>query len=176
MSNSKFRIKRDISTSNAPHPDQLDVGELAINAITGKLYTKLVNGKIIEFIGQQICYNRTPNISFSDVTKFCCLGDLLNVTVTDLRDAPVSYSFEIEDLSNNGVVFSISDAIYSSYIVYPDSNNVEIAGTAITLRQALVPISIVINGTKPISILKFKVLNENSVIAERIISISCGSC
>lgn len=176
MSNSKFRIKRDITTSNPPHPDQLDVGELAINALTGKLYTKLVNGKIIEFIGQQICYNKTPSISFSDVTKFCCLGDLLNVTVTDLRDAPIDYSFEIEDLSNNAISFNISDAIYSSYIVYPDSNNTEIAGSAITLRQALVPISVTINGTKPISILKFKVLSENVVVAERTVSISCGNC
>lgn len=176
MSNSKFRIKRDISTTNAPHPDQLDIGELVINAVTGKLYSKLVNGKIIEFIGQQICYDKTPSIIFSDTSKFCCIGDLLTVTISDLRDSPIDYVFEIEDLSNNSITYSISDAVYSKYIVYPDSNNGEIAGTPVTLRKALVPISISISGSKSISILKFKVLSQNQVVAERTISISCRTC
>ena len=173
---SKFRIKRDITSTNAPHPNQLEVGELAINAVTGKLYTKLVNGKIIEFFGQQICYDRTPSISFSDVSRFCCLNDLLTVTIKDLRDAPTNYSFEIEDISNNSIDHQVSSPIYSTYTVYPDTSILDSAPIGINLREAIVPISIQIQGQKAISVLKFKVILDNNVIAERVLSISCRSC
>lgn len=173
---SKFKIKRDIVSSNAPHPDQLEIGELAINAVTGKLYTKLANGKIIEFIGQPICYDKTPSISFSDVTQFCCFGDLLTVTVKDLKNAPAVYDFELEDLSNNSLTYSISNPIYNSYIIYPDTTSVDVNPVSITLREAIVPISISIAGTKDISVLKFKTILDNNVVAERIISIACRNC
>lgn len=173
---SKFKIKRDIISANAPHPDQLEIGELAINAVTGKLYTKLVNGKIIEFTGQPICYDKTPSISFSDVTQFCCFGDLLTVTVKDLKNTPAVYDFELQDLSNNSVTYSISSPIYNSYLVYPDTTSIDISQTPITLREAIVPISISIGGTKDISVLKFKTIFNNDVVAERIISIACRNC
>jgi len=173
---SKFKIKRDISTINAPHPDQLEIGELALNAITGKLYTKLVSGKIVEYNGQLICAEKTPIISFSDVSSFCCYGDLLTVTVRELKDAPADYQFEIEDLSNNSVNYSISAPIYSNYVVYPETATIESTPIPINLREAIVPISLSIEGTKSISVLKFKVLLDNNVITERTISISCRTC
>jgi hypothetical protein len=173
---SKFKIKRDISTVNAPHPNQLEVGELALNAVTGKLYTKLVSGKIVEYNGQLICAEKTPTIFFSDVSSFCCFGDLLTVTVRDLKDFPVNYQFEIEDLSNNQINAAISTPIYNSYVVYPETSIIESVPIPINLREAIVPISISISGSKNISVLKFKVLLDNNVITERTISISCRNC
>lgn len=173
---SRFKIKRDIVTTNAPHPDQLQIGELALNAVTGKLYTKLVNGKIIEYVGQLICYEQTPSISFSDVAGFCCFGDLLTVTVRDLKPAPTSYIFEIEDLSNNTVNYSISAAIYSDYTTYPDSIVADLAPTPINLRQAIVPITLNIQGQKNLTVLKFKVVSDNNIVAERTLTIACKEC
>lgn len=173
---SKFKIKRDTTTVNAPHPDQLEIGELALNAVTGKLYTKLINGKIIEFSGQLICAERLPAISFSDVSSFCCFGDLLTVSITDLKAEPANYQFEVEDISNNSIDYSISSPIYTTYIVYPETAVVETAQTPINLRKAVVPISLTINGTKSISVIKFKVLLDNNVITERTVSISCRNC
>jgi hypothetical protein len=173
----KFFLKRDITSTNPPHADQLEVGELLLNALTGKLYTKLYgSNQVVEFIGQAICYQKTPTISFSDISKFCCLGDLLTVTIKDLKNAPTNYSFEIEDLSNNSVSSLISDPIYSSYTVFSDTTSVNEPPSSIVLRQAIVPISLSINGTKPITILKFKVILDNMSVAERTISISCRTC
>jgi len=173
----KFFLKRDITSTNAPHPDQIEVGELVLNALTGKLYTKLYgSNQIVEFISQAICYQKTPSITFGDVSRFCCLGDLLTVTVKDLKNEPVNYLFEIEDLSNNSVTSLVSDAIYNSYTVFADTTSVNEAPASIILRQATIPISLSIAGSKPITVLKFKVILDNIPVAERTISISCRTC
>jgi hypothetical protein len=172
----KFFLKRDITTTNPPHPDQLEVGELLLNALTGRLYTKLYgSNQVVEFVSRAICYDRTPSISFSSVSQFCCNGDLLTVTVRDLQDEPVNYSFEIQDLSNNSVTSLVSDAIYTSYKVYAETTSVDQVASEITLRQAIIPISLEIKGTRAVTVLKFKVILDNTTIAERTISISCGS-
>ena len=173
----KFFLKRDITSTNPPHPDQLEVGELLLNALTGKLYTKLYSSnQIVEFVGQSICYQKTPLISFSDVARFCCLGDLLTVTIKDLKNSPVNYAFEIDDLSNNTISATISEPIYSQYTIFSDTSSVDETPSSVVLREAIVPISLSINGTKPITILKFKVLTDNVVVAERTLSISCRTC
>lgn len=170
----KFFLKRDTTTTNAPHPDQLEVGELLLNAVTGKLYTKLHgSNQVVEFVSRGVCYERTPTISFSSVAQFCCLGDLLTVTVRDLQDSPANYIFEIEDLSNNSVVSLVSDPIYSQYKIFSDTSSINQTPSEITLRQAIIPISLEIKGTRPITVLKFSVLLENNIVAERTVSISC---
>ena len=35
-------MKRDITTSNPPAPEQIGVGEVVINAVTGIMYSKLI--------------------------------------------------------------------------------------------------------------------------------------
>lgn len=62
-------IKRDDQTESAPHADQLDVGELAINTSTGKLYSKLTNGSVVEWISQKVCFEPVPVIGFSHNSK-----------------------------------------------------------------------------------------------------------
>ena len=44
---SNFKIKRDITTSNPPAANQLEIGELVMNATTGIIYSKLTNGLIV---------------------------------------------------------------------------------------------------------------------------------
>lgn len=176
---SKFKIKRDITSTNAPHPDQLEVGELALNAVTGKLYTKSISGKILEFVGKQICYDKLPIITFDDVSSFCCVGDLLNVKITELKAEPQEYIFELEDLTNNNVGSTINSPIYTNYSVYPEPTGTgldEQLGPPITMREAIVPININIAGSKPITMLKFKVVTDNQEVAERTITISCKTC
>lgn len=176
---SKFKIKRDVSTTNAPHADQLEVGELAMNALTGKLYIKSISGKVLEFTGRQICYEKTPIITYDSVSNFCCFGDLLNIKVSDLKAEPQEYIFEIEDLTNNDVGFSINSPIYSNYSVYPEPTGTgldEDLGPPITMREAIVPINLSISGNKSITMLKFKVVTDNSEVAERTITISCKTC
>lgn len=50
-------LKRDETTTNHPCSDDLVVGELVLNAITGNLYTKLVTGDIVYFPGITVCLN-----------------------------------------------------------------------------------------------------------------------
>ena len=176
MSTSSFQLKREIHTSSAPAPDQLLVGELVLNAITGRLYTKLESGQIIQFTGEATCYNAVPSISFSSVANFCCISDLLTVTISGLKNASAAtYSFEMEDLSNNTITIQVSSPIYQDYNTYPAATVEDPqAGIALVLREAIVPISIAILGTKNISTLKFKIRSENIVVAERIITINCN--
>jgi hypothetical protein len=48
-------LKRDETTTNHPCADDLVVGELVLNAITGNLYTKLVSGQVVYFPGTAVC-------------------------------------------------------------------------------------------------------------------------
>lgn len=176
---SKFKIKRDVSSTNAPHPDQLEVGELALNAVTGKIYTKSISGKILEFVGKQICFDKLPIITFDDVSSFCCFGDLLNIKIVDLKPEPQEYIFELEDLTNNSVNSTINSPIYTNYSIYPEPTGTgldEELGPPVTMRQAIVPINLSISGPKSITMLKFKVVTENQDIAERTVTISCKTC
>ena len=174
-----LRIKRDITTVNAPHPQQLAIGELAFNAVTGKLYAKSVSGKVLEFVGKQIGFTKAPTISFDDTSSFCCLGDLLTVNISDLKAEPQQYTFELTDLTNNNIDFNINNAIYTNYQTYPEPTGTgldEDLGPAIDMRRAIVPINLTISGTKPITMLRLTVLEGNSEIAQRTLTISCNSC
>lgn len=176
---SKLKLKRDTTTTNAPHPDQLEIGELVMNTLTGKLYMKSSSGRVLEFSGRQVCYEKTPIITFDSVANFCCFGDLLNIKVSDLKSEPQEYIFEIEDLTNNDVGFSINSPIYTTYEVYPEPTGTgldEDLGPPINMREAVVPVNLSIAGTKPITMLKFKVVTENTEVAERTITISCKTC
>lgn len=48
-------LKRDSKTTNHPCPADLAVGELALNAVTGNLYTKLVTGRIVMYKPNSVC-------------------------------------------------------------------------------------------------------------------------
>ena len=48
-----IRHKRSLTPSAIPAPDQLVVGEIAVNAADGKLYTKLSSGLVVEIAGDK---------------------------------------------------------------------------------------------------------------------------
>lgn len=103
-----MKIRRDVSSNAAPSPDQLEVGELAINAKTGILYSKLVDGTIIKWLGSPVCASSqqafsavpVPEITIGDINNFCCNGDSLRVTVSNLL-VNHRYICTAMDLMNN---------------------------------------------------------------------------
>lgn len=170
-----LRLKNDQKTTNPPHADQLVVGEIAINAVTGKLYTKLVNGSVVEFVGKQVCFSKIPAITFDAINNFCCNGDILTVKVIDLM-IDTNYVFELEDLSGNDVNYTINPPVYTQYN-YTDTNS----NNTIPLKEAIIPITLNIAGAKNLTILKFKILNYNSAselieLTSRTITVSCQNC
>ena len=64
MADNKIKHKRNVTNTNDPAANGLDVGELAIGAVAGKLYTKKQDGTVITFTG-------IPLIIFSNVHARC---------------------------------------------------------------------------------------------------------
>lgn len=83
-------LKRDETTTNHPCPDDLVVGELVLNAITGNLYTKLVSGQIVYFPGKAVCLT----------------GSTVSNNYTFTLEAPSNYSEDTYTLSKYGVTIS----------------------------------------------------------------------
>ena len=174
-------LKHCFLNTNAPKPDQLQIGELVINARTGKLYTRLAlddknpptPGPIVEFVGRQVCYDKIPSITFDTINNFCCNEDIIKVKVIDmLKDN--DYRFEIEDISANNVVYNINEPIYTNYTINGIGNS------DIELKEAIIPITLQIKGPKNLTILKFKILGRNGDInaelTSRTIALSCNNC
>lgn len=163
------RTESDESSPN-PAPDQIDVGELVMNSVTGKLYTKLTNGTIVEFLSQKICYSATPTISFESTVGFCCYGDIMYVKVEGLKSEPEQYTFTLSELTANNSTISVSEAAYSIYTVTGSDDE------EITLRRATIPININILNPDSVNIFKFTISSNNVNITEKTIAIPCSVC
>ena len=167
-----------------PAPDQVDVGELVINTITGKLYTKLDSGTVVEFASQKICFDPAPDISFFYESKvvaapdylinnFCCAGGLLTVVISKLKPEPATYGFSLIELTNNTISENISVG-EPAYVVYSETEN----ETTVQYRKATVPITLSFNSLNynNISLFQFKLTDSlNKVVrgSERIVTIKC---
>jgi hypothetical protein len=172
----KLLLKRDDTSESYPHPDQIDVGELVINSVTGKLYTKLTDGSIVEWISQKVCFDPVPEVSFvyggrpivDILSDFCCAGDMFFVEITRLKQAPQNYTFEFVELTTNTSIenITISPAQYTNYSIIENNES-------INLRKATVPISLSINNTNNISIFKFTLLSDSRKLIEKLITIKC---
>lgn len=154
-----FFIKRDITSTNHPAPDQIEVGELLLNSTTGTLYTKRVDGEIVKFISSEISQLVLPNIVFGDVSDFCCDGDSIDVVVSNLVSGQ-AYNYEFIDLNNNGVSFGVSSGALT-----PDTSET---------RNISVLASI--SGNQANSLIKFSVKQGNNVVAESVLTICCINC
>ncbi len=177
------QFRRDVSTSNIPSKDQIEIGEIVINAVTGRLYTVTVNpptieggsptkGEVIEFVGSLVCQTTTtvPDILFSDTTGFCCLGDTLGVEVSGLQEN-TNYTFSMSELTENSSSIDIASANYKNYTG-------SINGTDINyLKSAILPISINTSDNKSaVSIFEFNVLSDNDLITSKVVSVKCKDC
>lgn len=181
----RLLLKRDETGSSHPSPDQLEVGELVINSVTGKLYSKLKDGTVVEWGSQKICFDPTPDIntyyentiSSNDiVNEFCCLGGILELEVLKLRDEPEEYSFEFVELTTNSNPedIEVQPPQYSKYTI-PKPNTT--TNETITVRKAIVPINLsIVNKQQEVSIFKFTVLSvtqKNKKLIEKIITVKC---
>ena len=177
------QFRRDVSTSNIPSKDQIEIGEIVINAVTGRLYTVTVNpptieggsptkGEVIEFVGSLVCQTTTsvPDINFSDTTGFCCLGDTLGVEVSGLQ-LDTNYTFSMSELTENSSSIDLETPNYSNYTG-------SINGTDINyLKSAIVPININTSDNKSaVSIFEFNVLSDNDLITSKVVSVKCKDC
>lgn len=180
-------FKRDESSDNSPSANQVSVGELVINSVTGKLYTKLVDGSIVEFIGQPICFEPTPSVvtyyenavvNNDTIDNYCCVGAVLEFEVSELKSEPYMYNFEFVELTTNTDIedIVIQTVQYSNYTIpKPGSTTDE----TILVRKAIVPIELaIVNNQQDISIFKFSVLSatqNNKKLIEKIVTIRCQS-
>lgn len=173
----KLLLKRDNTSNGFPSADQVDVGELVINSTTGKLYSKLQDGSIIEWVGQKICFEPTPTLKIyydgteitnDNIENFCCLGAIIEFEIDMLKVAPYKYSFQLVELTSNTTPenIAIQSPVYTTY----NANDTDI-------RKALVPVNLeIVNQNQPISIFKFIVNDDNIIskkILEKIITIQC---
>lgn len=175
-------FKRDELGTGHPAPEQIKVGELVINSVTGKIYTKLVNGSIVEFIGQKICFDPTPTIdliyqgsliSNDTIDKFCCAGAVLEFEIKRMKPDPAQYVFEMSELTSNSLAQDIQIQLpqYSTYIEKTettDKNKIDIE-----YRKAIVPVNLTINNVNNISLFKFTVSLDNKKLIEKLITIKC---
>lgn len=174
---SKLLLKRDETSESHPHPDQLEIGELVMNSVTGKLYSKLSDGTIVEWTSQKVCFDTVPTISFSHssgpvidtLNNFCCSGDILTIDVTELKLEPKVYTFEFIELTENtsNPNINIAPPQYSIYQKVISSTK------TIQLRKATIPINIIIDQINNISIFKFTVLSDGKKLIEKLITIKC---
>lgn len=168
-----------------PSPSQIDIGELVINTITGKLYTKLDDNSVVEFISQKLCFNPIPEISFYYnnslinppsylINNFCCAGGLLTVVIDKLK-TDLNYSFILSELTNNTSQqnISIAPASYSTYSAIENEHNV-------TYRKATLPITMSIEAANynNISLFQFTIVNSDTNKAirggDKILTIQCS--
>jgi hypothetical protein len=187
----KLLLKRDSTSTGFPSSDQLDVGELVMNSVTGKLYTKIIDGSIIEFIGQKICFDPLPiidlyyenNLIISDsIDNFCCSGGILAFVVSSLKPDPHEYYFELIELTNNSnpLDINIQTPQYADYemSIPANTNGGNSSIQTRIARKATVPINLSIsNNQNDISIFKFSVSSktDNKKLLEKIIILKCLS-
>lgn len=178
-----IKHRREVNSVNPPSIEDFDVGEIVINTVTGKLYIisahydedtkRVLKDNVIEFSGKVLCQTYdVPEIVFDDVSTFCCYGDTLSVAVSGLSREPAVYNFELEELTENNAVIDVETPNYKNYSGSLDAND-----QPLLLRSAVVPVSINVNTEKSsVSIFKFKILLENDIVTEKVLSIRCRDC
>ena len=170
----KLLLLRDEETTSNPAPEQVAVGELVMNSVTGKLYTKLTDGTLVEFVSQKVCYAPIPEISFSNTNNICCYGTIIYANIRNLQPEPKTYSFNFEELTGNSNSGSVSEPSYTSYSI-SGTEGIP-SGQSVVLREAVVPITIDINNPDNINIFKFSISSDNTLLTEKILPLSCNIC
>jgi hypothetical protein len=176
-----IRHRRDVKTINSPSIDEISIGEIVINAKTGKLYIvsavynedkdTVEKQSVIEFTGKVLCQEENiPEIEFSDVSNFCCFGDTLSVEVSGL-DRVTDYDFAMVELTANSAEIDLEIPRYSNYMLNPESNNPTL------LRSATIPVNINVNKeSSAVSVFKFGIEIDNTTLTEKVLSIRCKDC
>jgi hypothetical protein len=172
-----MKIKRDILSESAPAADQLEVGELAINAKTGILYSKLVDGTIIKWLGAPVCETDistlcpvpVPEITFSDVSNFCCGGDSLTVYVSNLLVGH-RYFCTISDLIEDSTATSSPAAP----TLLPNNKSDRSATFNINIDKELQSLSMF--KVSVYEIVTVNTTDTNMLRSEKLVNICCRNC
>lgn len=174
----KILLKRDETSLGFPGSDQISVGELVINSKTGKLYSKLTDGSIIEWTGKIVCpnnvlatdvrlYYKSELVSTNLISNFCSTGDALEFEILPIIDNFTDYSFAFVELTNNSSAGNIiiSEPIYSTY-----SDN-DVTKSKVSVRVLLT----IPSPQQSTSIFKFSVTRTDvdQKIIEKLITIQC---
>jgi hypothetical protein len=170
----RLLILRDEETTANPAPDQVRVGEIVMNSVTGKLYSKLTDGTLVEWVSQKVCYAPMPEISFSHTNSICCYGTIIYANVKNLQPEPKVYTFNFEELTGNSNSGSIEEPSYTNYSI-SGTEGIP-SGQSVTLREAIVPITIDIDNPNNINIFKFSIYSDNVQLTEKVLSLSCDIC
>tara|TARA_B100001939_G_scaffold288549_1_gene259455 strand:- start:182 stop:763 length:582 start_codon:yes stop_codon:yes gene_type:complete len=186
-----IRHRRDVKTINPPSAEEISVGEIVMNSRTGKLYIvsaqaiyddsgKQIGVKkqnVIEFSGKVVCseVDSVPDISFDDVSTFCCFGDTLAVDVSGL-DRVTNYDFVMTELTANQSTISLSTPKYTNYLLEPEGSDTD-PSLIQEYRSALIPINInVARENSAVSVFKFGIEVDNVLLTEKVLSIQCNDC
>ena len=176
-----IKHRRDVKSIKAPSKEQIDIGEIVINAKTGKMYIvsavyneendTVEKQSVIEFSGRVVCQTQSvPDIEFSDVSNFCCYGDTLSVEVSGL-DRVTNYDFVMAELTANGASIDVENPKYTNYLVGENTDVVT------EMRSAIIPININVNKEiSAVSVFKFGIEVENDTLTEKVLSIRCKDC
>ena len=172
-----MKIKRDITSESAPAANQLEVGEIAINARTGILYSKLVDGTVIKWLGAPVCESENsticpvpvPEISFSDISNFCCGGDSLTLYFSNLLVVH-RYFCTITDLIED------STAVVSPEEppLLPNNKSDRSATFNINIDKELQSISMF--KVSVYEIVRVNNIDTNMLRSEKLINICCRNC
>jgi hypothetical protein len=174
----KILLKRDETSLGFPGPDQVSIGELVLNSKTGKLYSKLTDGSIIEWSGKVVCpsnilatdaklYYKSTLVNTNIISNFCSSGDALEFELLPIIDNFTDYAFEFVELTNNTSVDNIviSTPIYGTYV-----------DDSVTKSKVSVRVSVTVpSPQQSTSIFKFSVLRTDTdqKIIEKLITIQC---
>lgn len=172
-----MKLKRDQTSQNAPAPNQIAVGELAINTNTGILYSKMSDGTVIKWLGvpvcetenQTICPIPVPEISFSDTTNFCCGGDSLTIFVSNLLVGR-NYTVSVIDLITN----SVAVIAPASQSLLPINKSDRTAIINININKTIQSIA-----SLKVSIYENIMVNNQNISmlrSEKVQTICCNSC
>lgn len=145
----RILLKRDQTTTNHPCPNDLAIGELVLNAITGNLYTKLVTGRIVMYKPSSVCDLNQVSMDYSvsltipetceDICSVSANGisftsharNSIRFNPVELKEGlPVSFNIKFLSLSGEEVVIgrisAISDyksAMSFEVLYYPDPSS-----------------------------------------------------
>ena len=170
-----MKLKRDISSSSSPASGQLEVGELVINAKTGILYSKKVDGTIVKWVPNQLCdttygngMSALPVISFKDINVLCCNGGAITITVDNL-------------IYNNRYRLTITDLNTAANVV-ASSYSMELL--PINSSQRSVALNLNIPSETVTAILKISIsqivtvsnVESDVLLSESILNTTCKNC
>lgn len=114
-------LKRDTTTSNHPCSEDLEVGELVFNALTGNLYSKTLGGNVVMYEPSRLCSQSSQppvgaykfNLSIPDTCGNICTNSGFGITLTSAK--------------NNAIRFDpvdISEGLPASYNLYLNKDGI----------------------------------------------------